>query len=147
MECVAVRRVPVKRILRSVVRRGLQLIGLVVAGVVVAIVVGASVEYGDSPWLPSSRWLALIPYTVLVFGASIREFRLSWNRVSFWLCVAALVISHVGIYAVILIKAAEWRLIWFAPLSIAEVPLIVFILYSLGYNDIAPPRNRHLSIV
>lgn len=136
--CLAVRTVPVN-FWRRPVKRGLQFALLGTSGFLIAFFV---VEYGDAPWALPARWLALIVYTPLVFGAVVREFRRSWGRIAFWLCVLGLLAVHTAGYAAVLAHIEAWRNIWFLPLSIAECPILVLILHVLGYDDpSASPRT------
>jgi hypothetical protein len=111
----------------------------------VAWVIGLYTGYGQQYRLPSARWLALVPYTFLAFGATIREFQRSWVRPTFWFWVVGLISAHLAIYAGILFAVDEWRLIWFVPAIMCEVPVLVFSLASLGYDNPTPHgrRNAH----
>jgi hypothetical protein len=136
---------PMNRVFKSLVRRTLQICALVLSGILVAWVIVLCTEYGQQYRLPSARWLALVPYTVLAFGATIREFQRSWVRPTFWFWVVGLISAHLAIYAGILFAVDEWRLIWFVPAIMCEVPVLVFILASLGYDNPTPHgrRNAH----
>lgn len=136
---------PVNRVFRWLVKRGLQICVLMLSGILVALLVGLYMEYGEKYRLPSARWLALVPYTFLTFGATIREFHPSWVRPTFWLSVMGLIFAHLTIYIGILFAVDDWRLIWFVPATICEVPVLMFILDSFGYNNPTPPgrRNAH----
>jgi hypothetical protein len=117
------------RWLRAVLRIALMLL----VGVLVALSV---VLYDDRPdWVPSGRWLALIAYTVLVFGLIVRDFRESWNRATLWLPLTAMFVTHCAIYAAVLRAVTEWRSIWFLPISAAEFVVFGFVLRTLGNAD------------
>ena len=134
---------PMNRVFRWLVKRALQICVLALSGILVALLVGLYTEYGEKYRLPSARWLALVPYTLLTFGATIREFQRSWLRATLWFCVRGLISAHLAIYIWILFAVDEWRLIWFVPATICEVPVLVFILDSLGYGNPAPHRRRN----
>ena len=125
-------------LLKGILKRGLQAIVLTIGGVFVALLV---VEYSDASWLPSARWLALLIYTPLVFGAVIREFHGSWRRMDFWLWLVGLLVVHAAGYAVVLTWVKEFRPVWFLPLSLAEGAVLIFVLHALGYND---PTRRSI---
>jgi hypothetical protein len=106
---------------------------MLLAGVFVAFSV---VLYDDRPnWVPSGRWLALIAYTVLVFSFIVRDFRQSWHRAMLWLPLTALLVMHCVAYAVALRAIAEWRSIWFLPISVGEFVVFGFVLRMLGNED------------
>jgi hypothetical protein len=128
--------------LRGVVKRLLQVVFLIAGGILLGIVL---LKYSDAGWAIYLRWLALVFYTLIVFGAAVSEFRPSWKRIAFWLCVCALFLVHIAAYILVLRAVAEWRNIWFLPLSIAECPVLVLVLHLLGYGErSAPPRHRPL---
>jgi peptidoglycan/LPS O-acetylase OafA/YrhL len=138
---VGIRAVPVN-LLRRLAKRGLQLTLLLIGGVVVAFLV---VEYSDAPWAPSARWVALLIYTPIVFGAVVPEFRRSWERMTFWLAVVGLVAVHIAAYVILLTSMDGWRNVWFLPLSMAECPALIFVLHTLGYAEPPmPPSVRHV---
>jgi hypothetical protein len=125
--------------LRSIMTRAIQLALLIIAGILAAFVV---VEYSHAAWVPAPRWLGLIVFTPLVFGAVVRDFRRSWGRTTFWLCVTGLLVAHGAAYTAVLKTVEEWRNVWFLPLSIGECPVLVVVLHSLGYDDRpTPPRH------
>jgi hypothetical protein len=134
MACDEERRVPMNRAFRWLVKRSLQICALALTGILVALLVGLYAEYDEKYRLPSARWLALIPYTLVTFGATIREFQRSWVRPTFWFSVIGLISAHLAIYTGILFAVDDWRLIWFVPATMCEVPALVFILASLGYD-------------
>jgi len=105
---------------------------VIVAGVLVAAV---GLRYGDVDWSIGLRWVAMAFYTILVFGAALREFRASWRLPLFWLHAFALLLVHTTAYVLLLRTVVEWRNIWFVPLSIAECPILMLVLHSLGYRE------------
>jgi hypothetical protein len=114
--------------------------GLAVCGVMTAALVIVYGEYSRTNWVPPARWVGLAAYTLLVFGIGIREFRRSWRSAGFWAMLAALLAVHLAAYTAVLTLVPEWRLIWFFPITVVEGPVLVSILYSLGYSP--SPFNR-----
>jgi peptidoglycan/LPS O-acetylase OafA/YrhL len=129
-------------IVRSVVRWVAIIVGLVACGIAVAALVIAYGEYSETHWVPPARWVGLAVYTLLIFGTLIRDFRPSWGRAGFWATLAGLFAAHLVAYAIVLRSTPEWRLIWFLPMSLAEFPILMSILSSLGYRDSPLKRRR-----
>ena len=99
-------------------------------------------EYSETHWVPPARWVGLAGHTLLIFGTLIRDFRPSWGRAGFWATLAGLFAAHLVAYAIVLRSTPGWRLIWFLPMSLAEFPILMSILSSLGYRDSALKRRR-----
>ena len=119
----------------GLVKRGLQIVGLLAAGVLFAVVVGMYAENRDNRLMPSGRWLGWTGYTVMLSVLVIRDRRQHWRYLSFWLALAALFAVHTALYAIVFQAVHIWRPIWFLPISIAEYPILLFALESLGYRD------------
>jgi len=121
---------------------------LLVVGVLAAFFIGFVTDYRKEHWLPSFRWLQLAVFTAIVFGDLVRQFRRSWRQLTFWLCTGALLAAHIGIYAVLFIRVTEWRVIWFLPLSIAELVVLLWLFDALGYGHagvVSPRKSRTAS--
>jgi hypothetical protein len=50
-------------------------------------------------------------------------------------------ICHISAYLVIFSIVDEWRLIWFAPITIAEVPIIVSVLAMVNRSGSGKRRS------
>ena len=107
---------------------------VVTLGVLVAALVIWYADYGKSQWTPEARWLAILPYSVLVFGAVAYEFRSRWVQKSFWLLLLTLLAVYWLAWAALLWWVDEWRLVWFAPVSVAESVAIIALMARLGFD-------------
>jgi hypothetical protein len=123
----------VNHTISRVLRWFFQATALVLGVFLVAFVGIAMALYSDARWLPSMRWLGLAAYTIFLCVAVTRPFRPQWNQYSFWLSLAALLCCHFALCAFVLLHVAEWHLIWFAPLTLAEIRLCIYVMYQLGY--------------
>jgi hypothetical protein len=123
-------------------RRALQAASLVAGGIVVAWVVGEYAEWSDAHSLPPVRWLQAIPFTLLVFGIALFEFRSIWRVARFWVIVIALFSAHVACFYVLLTAVTEWRVTWYVPMSIGETALLISVLYGSFGNLIHEPNGR-----
>jgi hypothetical protein len=119
----------------TVIKRLLQLLALLAAGVLVAFLVGLVADYGEEHWLPSIRWPVFVVFTVFVFGDVIRNFRRVWSRADFWLTTAVLLFLHTTAYVWVLAQIENWRLIWFLPISIAELGVLLWVLNTFMYGQ------------
>ena len=126
------RTLPLVPIARSVLRWAPRIMALLVAGVLFAYVV---VNYGDAAWLPPVRWSVFVIFTALIFWDVVVDHRRNWRRAMFWLSLLGLFTFHTMGYALVLTKVVEFRAIWFLPISIAELVLLLQILRALGFDD------------
>jgi hypothetical protein len=116
----------------------LLLLVLCVCGVAVAAAVIAYGDYSEAHWTPDGRWIGLALYTCLVFGTALHLLRRQWGQGRFWLMTTGALMLHLAAYSVLLLSVDEWRLIWFAPLSLAEGLLLTAFLE----NTAPVPRAR-----
>jgi hypothetical protein len=103
-------------------------VALIVAGILGAALVGLYAEYRRDHWVPPGRWVGLVLYTAFGFGVIVTNFREHWREVRFWLYFNGLLLVHLLCYAMLLLSVQEWRLIWFLPLSLAEFPVVGYVL-------------------
>ena len=127
---------------RHCAKRALQLAGMIIAGVCVAVGVLIALDYRNAAWVPRARWVAFVPYTALIFGTLIIEFRTNWPRPLFWVSLAGLLAIHIGVYAVVLTQVREWRLAWYFPATMAEGSLMVALLVWMDFDGRAVARRR-----
>ena len=127
---------------RSILRLTLLTVGLVVTGVTVAAVAIAYGEYAEKHWVPPQRWVGLVAHTLLIFGALLREFRRSWFRLSFWATTTGLLALHLAAYATVLTLVPEWRLVWFLPITVLELPVLTSLLFGFGYRSGGRSKRR-----
>jgi hypothetical protein len=113
---------------RRIVRWSLLVLGLITSGIMVAALVGVLVGYGENHWLPSWRWVGFVGFTVILFATAVGEFRRRWSDARLWLCLAGALAVHTAIYAGLLTAVTEWRVIWFAPLTIGEFFALAYVL-------------------
>lgn len=129
---------------RSILRWALIVTGLILSGILVAAVVILYGEYSETHWVPPTNWIGLALFTIFVFGTAISEYSRSWRSLRFWGVMTALLIFHLLAYSILLESVAEWRVIWFAFITMIELPVIGAILFSLGF-PYAPLRRRRRS--
>lgn len=137
---------------KSAVRWILLSLALILTGILVAGGVILYGEYSETHWVPPAGWVNLALFTALVFGASISEFSRSWRSIRFWAAITGLVVSHVLAHAVLFDLTPEWPPIYFALITMVEVPFLNYVLFAAGF-PIAPltrrgdrpaaTRNRH----
>jgi len=85
-------------------------------------------------WIPPVRWWAFAFMTGVAFWYPVRPLKSNWPRRSFWVTVGCLLLVHVVAWSAILASSAEWRMIWFVPPMVIEVPLLVWVLDRLGFH-------------
>jgi hypothetical protein len=114
--------------------RALVLAVLFACGVLYALMVMKYWEYSRTHWVPQARWVGLVAFTLLVFGLAVRESRRSWRRTSLWFELLGLLVVHTVLYSVVLTRVEDWRPIYFVPITLAEIPVLLSILFSRGYT-------------
>jgi hypothetical protein len=76
----------------------------------------------------TSAWIGLIGYTPVIFWFSIRSLRSQWRHVTFWMAVTGLLVVHLLGFTLILRDYPQWRMFWFIPVAIVEVPIFSAVL-------------------
>jgi hypothetical protein len=71
----------------------------------------------------------------------VREFRGYWPKPAFWLSIGILVSAHLAVYSAALLAIDHWRTIWFALVAGAELPLLLGLLWRLGYRPTTTRRQ------
>src|SRR5512142_1141837 len=102
------------------------LVGLAVVGAVILYA-----EIGPFAWMPSVRWWGLAGNTALLIWVTVKGFRKSWPRRSFWLALTGLLCLHLLAWSIVLRSTVEWGLLWFVPPMIIEAGLFVITLHKL----------------
>ena len=69
----------------------------------------------------SGGWVGLYGFTPFVFYMALRNLRRHWPRPRLWLAAAGLLVVHVAAFVAILRAYPPWRMIWYAPISVAEI--------------------------
>ena len=115
----------VKKAFRPAVMGAAKAVLLIVAGIGLAAFVIAYRDYSANHWVPPKAWLQLVPFTAVAFGSVVPQFRRSWRRPLFWMIVLGLLVVHVTGYVMAFGYVESWRLTWFVPLTMGEVPLLV----------------------
>jgi hypothetical protein len=129
--------------LKWLLTRALVLVVLLGCGLLYAVMVMLYWEYSRTHWVPEARWVGFVVFTVLVFGIAVRECRRSWRRTSLWLELIGLLVAHTVVYAAVLTRVEDWRPVYFVPITLAEVPVLLSILFSRGYTH-PSPKDRQL---
>lgn len=80
------------------------------------------------------RWGGLVLFTTFIFGFFINDSRRYFHERRFWMLTACLAGLHIGAFLAILLRIANWRLLWFS-VMILEVPPFV-LLRNLLLRDI-----------
>ncbi len=120
----------------KLVRRVLLYIGLALA-----FLAAASLILALSIWTGITirrQWIALAMWTAIVFGVVARNRKQQWDRMTFWLALAGLLMIHLLAYVAVLNTYPQWRLVWFALVSMVEAPL----LHSVLDFVCGPPSER-----
>ena len=121
--------------LGTILRRSLVYVGLAVASLlVITLLVAASIRTG----IPfTSGWVGLIAWTPFIFWLVIRSTDSYWKRSSYWLTVGSILTMHMIAFVAILRRYPDWRLLWFAPIALAEV-----VLFGAILDAFFSPRKR-----
>jgi hypothetical protein len=69
------------------------------------------------------RWGGLTVNTSVLFGYFIADSRPLFGRLSFWVLTIALLLVHLTVFAIVLIRVSEWKLVWFM-VMLLEVPIL-----------------------
>jgi apolipoprotein N-acyltransferase len=113
----------------KIARRSLLYIGLALAALaVIGLLIAISVHTGT---VFTGGWIGLMVYAAGLFWVTIRQSREYWQRPSFWLAIAGLLVVHLLAFVVILRAYPQWRMIWFMPVVIVEGGLFGTTLYLL----------------
>lgn len=123
-----------KRLLRGVIL----LVLMIACGILVAGLAVAGSEYSKTHWVPERRWVWLSLFTLITFAAVAFEFRRKWFQMRFWVVLSGLLVCHVAGYALLLQVSPSWPLLMFAVVSIAETPVLCFIVDKV----FLPPSGR-----
>jgi hypothetical protein len=118
----------------SALRVAFVLIGILAAGVAVAAVVVFFPQQFGYVFGEHAGWFALAAFTALTFWRVALFFRRSWRQVRFWLALLGLMTLHTAAYVLILRSVTPWPLIWFALVSIVEIPSLGALLHALGFE-------------
>lgn len=133
---------PLKRTPRKLAARLLLYLGIALAALALcAFAAWVFIATGTNP--PASRWGAFAVFTPFVFWFVARQCRRYWRRLSFWLTAAALLAAHVGLFAFVLTRYPEWPPVWFAPVSIVEIGLLILVLDKLLGGGHSRLRRNH----
>jgi RsiW-degrading membrane proteinase PrsW (M82 family) len=103
---------------------------LAIAGLI-AIFLVVYITYLTGHRVPTGGWFGLIGFTPFVFWYVIKSQRRHWRRPALWVAVAAFIALHLGLFIPILLKHPDFRMFWFAPLSILEVMVFAGVLMKL----------------
>jgi hypothetical protein len=88
------------------------------------------------------RWGGLVLYTTFIFGFFISDSRRFFRDKRFWLLTTFLLGIHVAVFLAILLRADEWRLLWFN-VMIFELPPFVLLRNLLLRKAVSEwPANR-----
>lgn len=118
----------------SPLRVAFVLIGIFAAGVAVAAVVVFYPQQYGYVFGEHAVWFALAAFTAFTFWRVAVSFRRSWRQVRFWLALLGLMTLHTTVYVLILRVVRPWPLIWFAFVSIVEIPSLGVLLHALGFE-------------
>lgn len=74
-----------------------------------------------------ARWGGLAVNTVVLFEYLIRESKGAWRAPAFWVAILAMLAAHLVVFAEILLRAREWKVLWFLVMYPIEIPIFYFL--------------------
>lgn len=78
------------------------------------------------------KWFGLALQTPILFGYATIDHRRCWKRLSFWGVMTALLLTHLGIYLVLLTRVETWSPLWFVAFFPLENIAIDGVLVASG---------------
>ena len=73
------------------------------------------------------RWGGLAINTAILYGYMVQDSRALWHRPLFWTIIVSMLCVHLFVFIVVLLRAEEWRVLWFLAMYPTEVPIIIFL--------------------
>jgi hypothetical protein len=127
----------------SKAQRLVRLVLYVAIGLIIAALIGIVAVYTPDSIANrlSGGWMALVFYTPIVFGYSVRQYRHLWRRPSFWLTFSGLLLLHLLAFTLVL-RIFPVRPFWFAVISAVEMVLITTVL-DLVLPNVQNQTHRH----
>lgn len=89
-----------------------------------------------------TKWVGLIVFTAVAFGDTLQSCKRHWRLARFWLAFTTLLLLHSVIFALVLLRAEHWRLIWFVPVGAVEFPLLHYVLHAVGNGTVKGLRGK-----
>lgn len=86
------------------------------------------------------RWGGLAINTAILFGYIIKDSRENWNVPMLWVLTLAILCAHLLVFTLILLRAQEWKVLWFLLMYPIEIPVFLFFRDRLVGMD--PPSRR-----
>ncbi len=77
---------------------------------------------------PVAKWGGLFGMTAILFGYAAASHKPLFRSPRFWGVLAGLLVIHVSIFVVVLLRATEWKVLWFVILFPIENIIIDFAL-------------------
>lgn len=74
-----------------------------------------------------ARWGGLGVNTAILFGYMIKDSKGFWRAGLFWTLTVSMLVAHLLVFSYVLLRATEWRVIWFLIMYPVEVPLFLFL--------------------
>ncbi len=114
---------------------------------VIALVIGLGIvwyAYSGPPRDSNviARWGGLIVNTAILFGYMINDSRRSWHAPTFWVLAVSMLIVHLAAFSFILVRAEEWKVIWFLVMYPIEIPVFLLLRDRIVNVHRASRRTR-----
>ena len=110
---------------RSLTRRSFKeiLSYIAVSALIIAIIFGMFAA--GLSWDAFAKWVCLAIFTSVVFGYFVSDSRSLWRTKSFWAYTATCLFLHCAAWAAIVVRVEHWKAIWFTPMTLEVVILVV----------------------
>ena len=80
------------------------------------------------------KWMALVFESALVFGSAIVSQKGKWRLLSFWVCLAFILLTHLMLFSLVLQHLEKVRAMWVGLAFVIETVLVIEILERLTVN-------------